>query len=248
MESIESWCDKLASTPAVGLRFEKSYVPAEHFLAGLAPILNLAGDEYESGFQINKVEPFSVELVDDQGFQYGIDHSRIYVEFKHRLRLKNISGGPPTVEMISKPSHYTALLEQLSEKILNLVPRVFDLHARKLTRIGVISSTTVDEIDAPPGIRRFVEHIAAPWKAELSEYQMRLLIPLEESSRHRDRCFHQLSKLENSDGLGTYNFDFQRTLKSPAVLSLDQIKRQLHETKSDALRYFETIGAGYVFD
>src|SRR6267378_4324981 len=109
-----SWCDKLASTPSVGLKFDHHFAPSSQILEVLKPILDPLVDGEKVKFVINKQDPFTIELTTEDGFHYGIESSRVWIDFQHRMRVKPSSGGPPIAELLSRPAPFSELLPDVS--------------------------------------------------------------------------------------------------------------------------------------
>ncbi len=119
-----SWCNKLASTPSVGLKFNYHFAPSTDILDALTPILDglVAGEKTK--FAINSQEAFAVEFTTEDGFHYGIDPSRVWIDFQHRLKVKPISGGPPIAELLSRPAPFSELLPEVSKRLIDATERI----------------------------------------------------------------------------------------------------------------------------
>lgn len=243
-----SWCDKLASTPSVGLRIDNRFVSSSSILNALAPILDRWVDGDNLKFTIERQEPFSLVFTTDDGFQYGIEQSRIYVSFTHRVKAKASSGGPPVMEMLSQPLPYTELLPQASEKLIEAALIVPDVKGRKVTRIGIIASTTVAREDLPPGIARFIEYLGRPWKGLVPGLISQIVADINKAPAWTDRCIHTINKPEDPDELVTLSFDWQRTLAQGRAITSDNLKELTSTSQRSALQYFEDLAEGNRFD
>jgi len=102
-----SWCDKLAATPTVGFKLSPYFHPSDTLLSTLAPVLSGLAKDEKIPFSIERQESFAVVLSTDEGFQYGLDHSKINVSFVHRMRARPVSAGPPVMELVP-PMHRAA--------------------------------------------------------------------------------------------------------------------------------------------
>ncbi len=170
-----TWCDKLAATPSVGFKFDYHYASSTAILDALAPVLDKLVDAEKvkfalterPKFTINRQDPFAIELTTDDGFHYGVDPSRVWVEFQHRMRIKPVSGGPPVAELISRPAPFSELLPQVSDQLMDAARLIPGIDKRTLTRVGVVASAFVDEQDLPPGMARFIQYLGRPWKGPL---------------------------------------------------------------------------------
>lgn len=246
---IVSWCDKLASTPAVGLMFDFHHAPSDSLLEVIAPIVDAWPEVDNKRFDLTLVEPFGFQLTTIDGFVYGMDSRKVYVEFKHRMRAKARSGAPPILEMLSRPAPYTQLLPAVSRRLLEAGSLVLSKHPRKLERIGIVSTTIVSEDEAPPGILRFVQYAARPWAATTAEdYHLRITSPLNEESAWSERCVHTIMKTEESEGLINIKLDWQRLYSSPKLVTADSLKGILDSAQERAIAYFEDVAEGNRFD
>src|SRR3978361_5268 len=99
----DSWCDKLASTPTIGIKMMPDVASGDAIIQALAPIFNKLPVGDNMGFQVEQHSPMAVTIMTDDGFRYAVDHARISVTFNHRLKARQVSGGPPVMEMTSKP-------------------------------------------------------------------------------------------------------------------------------------------------
>src|SRR5262249_19372027 len=155
------------------------------------------------------------------GYSYMLGPEQLTVEFKHRLRMRPRSGGPPTAELMSKPLPYTELLPEVSSRLLQVVDLVTRGKARKLVRLGVVTTTLVSENELPPGIARFLKYTAKPWGASLDSFNVELTaeLPKQKGSAYEDRCVHACAKPEDEQSLVTIKLDWQRTFDELRGLS-----------------------------
>lgn len=244
-----SWCDKLASTPTVGMKFNQNFASSGSLLDAITPILDKWVDGRKALFSIGKQDSFGLELTTEDGFHYGVNEASVSVAFVHRLKLKNQSGGYPVAEMISRPQPYTTLLPDVCERLLEVAALLVDPKSRFLEQIGIVSSTFVDEKEAPPGIRRFIKHVTEPWHKDLDAYGFQVVAQLNEHSGGSDRCIHDISKVEDGDGLVTLKFDWQRMFKQERPIpTAARLRELLSAAQKDALKYFEELAEGNRFN
>lgn len=247
-----SWCDKLASTPGIGVKLDKSFAPVAALLEPLTPIVStwVNKENDQATFSIEHQDLFGCVLSNNEGYQYNIGPEALVLEYRHRLRFRPRSGGPPTAELLSKPQPYTELLPQITAKLLEVVRLVTAGKPRKLQRIGVISTTVVGEDEVPPGIGRFLKYVRRPWDAEVDSFNIEITprLPKQKGTSRYDRCIHQISKPEDNEGLVTIRLDWQRYFDGDRSLSMTTLPELLETAKKDALEYFEDIGEGERFD
>ena len=112
-----SWYDKLASTPSLGVRLNNIFIPSGCLLSSISPELNTFIKGEKQLFEIERQDPFSVQLITEDGFQYGIESSRVFCGYKHRLRLRSQSGDLPKVDMLSQPKPYTNMLTDIEVRL-----------------------------------------------------------------------------------------------------------------------------------
>ena len=245
---MRSWCDKLASTPAVGYRFANQYEPANSILEAFSPLFVkwMRGDTQT--FKIVSQEPFGVQFTTDDGFHYGVDHTRVWVEFRHSMKAKLVSGGPPVLEMMSRAMPYTQLLPVVSKRVIDAVALLPSTKTKTLTQVGVIARTAVDEDDLPPGIARFIKYVGRPWKGLVNQYNLQIVSQIGEGKGWSDRCIHTLTKTEDPEQLLTVNFDWQRSFKDGRSITQESLKQVTEEAEKVSTKYFEDLAEGNRFD
>lgn len=246
-ETLVSWCDKLASRPTLGLSFNKHFRPSSELLSAVVPLLDELAGRLSDKFTLTKQDPFSVEFITESGFKYNIDPARISVEFQHRLKLVNMSGGMPTTQMLSKAEPYTHMLIEVGKRAAAAAELLITQPNRVLERIGVVSTTMVNDDDAPPGIRRGIGYLSRPWSG-VESYHFQATASIARTDEWEDRCIHSLSKPETDDDekLVTMMFDYQRKLTSKKGMS--SVKSSIAAAQEAALRYFEDLAQGDMFD
>jgi hypothetical protein len=251
-EVIVSWCDKLASTPAVGVRLDKSYAPISTLLEPFSPVVSTWVDKEKDlpAFTVDQQDQFSSTLQTHDGYSYLLNPEQLTVEFKHRLRIRAQSAGPPTADLMSKPRPYTEVLADVTKRLLQMVELVIAGKARKLLRIGIVSTTLVSEDEMPPGISRFLKHVTKPWNTDADSFNFELTTKLskDRGATHQDRCIHALTKREDGEGLVTIRLDYQRIFDAGKGLSASSLPGLIRDTKDDALGYFEDVAQGERFD
>lgn len=244
-----SWCDKLASTPSVGMWFTEHYLSSARALDSMSPILDELVVDGRAKFSLGKQDAFSLEVNCEDGFQYGINAAQISVGFGHRLKVRQVSGGPPTVDMLSQLKPFTVLLPETCTKILRATSHVVDLKTRALQRIGIVSTTTVSDEELPPGIERLISYAGRPWKEGLKYFDLQLVSTLAETSGYFDRCTHHITKSENSEEeLITVRFDWQRKYTEARHVTQESLRAELEACQTASLKYFEELAIGDMFD
>jgi hypothetical protein len=244
------WCDKLASTPGIGFTFDGSLAPSASILAALAPVFeeSIRGDNDQLHFTIDRFEPFVLQITLFTGYQYGVTHSQISVEFMHRLKLRQTSAGPPVAELTSQPLPFTVLMPEISKRLVEATMLLPGIKTRKIKRIGIISTTALDEAIMPPGIARFVKYICRPWQGAVDRYSFAIHAELSRNSRWTDKCLHILTKPGEPDQLPTLKFDWQRWLDPSQSIRREVLEALLREAEMSAMAYFEELAEGNRFD
>lgn len=249
-----SWCDKLAATPGIGVKLDKSFAPLAALLEPLTPVISRWVDAKtdKPAFSVDTPpDAFSCSLTTYDGYQYVVGPDQLAVEFKYRMRVKPQSAGPPIAEMLSEPLPYTELLPKITERVLELVRLTTTGKPRKLLRIGVITTTLVSMDEAPPGIIRFLNHVSKPWSGSPEFFNIEVTAKLakRKGTADFDRCIHVLQRQEGSENdLLTIRLDWQRKFGADKNLSMTSLPELLESAKEDALAYFEDVAQGERFD
>jgi len=223
-------------------------VPTAELLEVMKPVLDPLVRHDKQRFTINRLEAFDLELTTEDGFHYGFDASRIWVEFQHRLRAKPISGGRPVAELISRAEPYSKLLPEVSERLVDATKQVFEIGPRQLIRVGVITTTLVAEEDVPPGVARFIEYMGRPWRGNVDNFSFQITGELERTDKWIDRCIHVLVKPEDPEQLPMLKFDWYRTFTAARMASVDLVKDELDRAIIASSKYFEELAEGDRFD
>jgi hypothetical protein len=234
----------------VGLKFDPHYSSSSAVLEALGPLLQRWRDESKERFKILAQDSFSVQLTTDPGFAYGIDPERVWVDFRHSMKAKAVSGGPPVLEMISHPLPFTQLLPEVTRRLTEIIWLLPGANKRTLRRIGVIASTAVDPADVPPGIGLFMKYIARPWEnVNLDSFHFQIAGDIGDGAGWKDRCIHFLTKPEDPDQqLLSVKLDWQRTFDTPRPVTAASLNTLLGDAQKDALEYFEDVAQGNRFD
>ncbi|MGC1407943.1 MAG: hypothetical protein WA864_03220 [Acetobacteraceae bacterium] len=243
-----SWCDKLASVPTVGIMLDWHFSGGSTLWAAFAPILDKEVASEKPTFVITQNEPFSVGFQTDSGFHYAADQSKVVVGFQHRFRAKQVSGGHPEMEMLSRPMPFSLLLPSACERASEAALLLPGWKTRKIIRVGIVSTTIVDIEDAPPGVGNFIDYIGRPWGKRVDVFSFQIITELESAMGWKDRCIHNLTKPEDPEALVTLSFDWQRTFTSGQVISTASVGSILARARGDAMAYFEDLAEGSRFD
>lgn len=241
---MTSWCDKLASVPTVGLTLDFKFISSGSLLDAISPFLNDMASGLNPEFTITKNEPGAIQIVGNNGFQYGIEPSKVVILFNHRLKAKHVSGGPPIMELLSDPKPFTELLVQSIDKIEAVLGKIPGYSSRKLRRIGIVSTTHVDSEEAPPGVHGILGMIGRPWGKILAPYHIQFLTELTKGEHTKDRCIHTFLKSEDPEELSVITLDWQRVFDPPRVVGTAPLHRILLEAQTAALAYFEELAEG----
>lgn len=243
-----SWCDKLASTPSAGFGLDWHFATSDAVLTGLSSILDPLVKNEKPQFNINRNDTFAVNITTQDGFSYGVEPSKIYVGFQHSMKFKPVSGGAPIMEMLSTPLPFTTLLKSISRRLAETTLSVPGHKTRKITRVGIVTTTLLDEDDAPPGIVRFIEYIGRPWGGLVENYSIQITSLISKTPDWTDKCLHQIIRPSDPDELTNITFDWHRTFAQGIGISPDHIRSIWFRAEHDALAYFEELAEGGRFD
>lgn len=243
-----NWCDKLASTPAVGFGLDPYVTSSGTLIDAFAPKLSSLVDGEKLRFTIDQSQPCSLTFTTEDGFQTAIDPAKISVSFVHRLTAKQVSGGPPRLEMLSFPRPYSELLPTVLKMLIEATTSLPSPKTRGLHRIGIVAVTGVSEEEAPPGIIRFLDYMRDPWDKVFGTYSFSIAAEVGSTSAWRDRCVHILAKGDGKDALLNLSFDWQRTFAKPRPINPKTLEEIASEAEIAALAYFEELAEGNRFD
>jgi hypothetical protein len=241
----------LASTPAAGFKMDWHFASTSSIMQSMAPILDKLVKDNKPKFTVTNADEFSALFAGEDGFSYGVDPSGVNVTFQHRMKAKQISAGPPIMEMLSSPMPFTELLPNVFDRLVEatlLVPNPDK--GRRINRVGIVSTTVVAEDELPPGIALFINYMSRPWdtRAESFHFQITTEVGKDVDSAWTDYCTHVVAKQEGMDQLVVLNFDWYRKFKESKVISEVSLKDILKKAKLSALNYFESLGEGSQFD
>lgn len=245
-----SWCDKLAATPAVGLKLAPHYVASDSIVNALTPWFDKWATDDKAPITVTRQESFAFGFTLEQGFQFAVEPTRTFVDFSHRIKMRTVSGGPPVAEMLSHALPYTTLLPDLCGRLVDLTLDTPSPPNRTFNRVGVVVKAAIAPEDAPPGISRFLDYLGKPWKGLVGGYSFQVTGEIASNSDFADRCVHTLTKPETGDNaqLVSLNFDWQRTFVVGQPLKRDTLESALAAAVKSALSYFEDLAEGNRFD
>jgi hypothetical protein len=243
-----TWCDKLASTPSIGLRLDPHLTTTAALLSAIEPVLNEWVDGDTMNFAIDRLDAFGLELTSNNGFHYGIDQSRIWIDFVHRMKLKATSAGPPIAELTSEALPFTRLIDDIESRLVKVTMLLPGVGRRRLRRIGIVATTILDDDAMPPGIARLVGYMARPWWGAVEHYQVQIMSKLEEHVGWIDKCLHILAKPSEPDQLTTLKFDWQRWFDPDQAVHSETLGDLLRKAVRSAMEYFEELAEGNRFD
>jgi len=243
-----SWCDKLGSTPSIGYQLDWHALPTDILLNALSPVLDrmVSGDEQR--FSIDLKEALKLTFTSYDGFQFGFEPSKIFVGFTHRAELRTGSGGIPTLILSSKPSAYTSLLAEIQQYLLDAMESVNRLKPRRLTGIGVVSTTSAMQDEIPPGIQKLLTYVGNPWSGKLQALTFQAQTILDENNEYSHRCIHTIIKTQKEDDPVQLVFDCQRVYRKPQDTDTNRLRAATEGLKTFALDYFEQLAQGDRFD
>jgi hypothetical protein len=232
----------------VGFTLDWHFAGNNSLWAAFSPILDKEVSNEKATFAITQNEPFSIGFHTDSGFHYSADPSKVVVGFQHRLKVKPVSGGTPTMEMLSHPRPFSQLLPEVCEKLRAAALVLPGSKTRKITRIGVVTNTLVDVEDAPPGIGNLIDYVGRPWGERVDIFSFQIVTELGDAVGWKDRCVHNLTKPEDPQALVTLSFDWQRTFTTGQAITVASLGNILARAQADSMAYFEELAEGSRFD
>jgi hypothetical protein len=238
----------LASVPTVGFTLDWHFATSTATLGGLSPVLDNLIKNDRPQFSVNQQDAFATTFITEDGFQYTVEPSKVVIAFQHRMRAKAVSGGKPVMEMLSHPLPFTDLLPNVTKKLIDTTLLVPNAKTRKIHRVGIVSTTTVDMEEVPPGIGRFISYLGKPWNQTLENFSVQIVVDIDKGEKWTDKCVHTFVKPENPEELLTIIIDWQRHFKSGQDISEESLKKILKHAETGALTYFEDLAEGSRFE
>ncbi len=244
-----TWCDKLASTPAVGYQFEAHFASGDRILDSLSPMTDTWANDKKPLFTVSRHESFHIELQHDNGFQYNVNETKASVTFQHRLKLRNTSAGLPVAEFISQPLQFSRLLSSAFDEVVKMTMLLPQSATRRVNRVGIVAQTIAVKDDLPPGLIKLLDYFAKPWQNGLHTFNVTVTANLRDDDRFTDRCVHHIGKMDGDDeNLITVRLDWQRSLKKPMMCIPEDMRKLNLAAERAALEYFEDLAVGNSFD
>jgi hypothetical protein len=241
-----SWCDKLASTPSMGFGLEPHYSPSSLMLEAIAPLLDPQTRGEQKTFSLDRQDTFELVFTVKEGFQYTLTPTRVVSAFVHRMEVKQQSAGTPVATLISELKPYTALLPEISDRLVEVTSLIPNIDKRKLLLVGVISTTVVFEEEMPPGIKSIIKYYTEPW-GSVESYTLQIIASLDETDQFRDRCIHTIVKSDDEEAIPMITLDWQRKFKKTQWAVKKNLDDAARQGKDAALLYFEQVAEGVRF-
>ena len=116
-----------------------------------------------------------------------------------------------------------------------------------MTRVGVVTTTRVEQAELPPGMLRFIQYVARPWGGNLENYSIQLTTVLNEGAEWVDRCTHIIIDQEPGE-LPMLRLDWNRTFKASREATPHTLKEAVEAASEASLAYFEDLAEGNRFD
>jgi len=247
-EQSMSWCDKLGSTPGIGYQLDWHALPSDILLNALSPLVDrmVSGDEQRFSFDVR--EALKLQFTSYDGFQFGFEPTKVFVGFTHRAEIHTGSGGIPSLGLRSKPSTFTALLDEIQGYLLNTMETINRLKGRRLAGIGIVTTTWAERADIPPGIKKLLMYASKPWEGRLQSLTFQAQSILDENDDYLHRCIHTIIKTLKEDEPIQVIFDYQRVYKKPQDIDPNRLRPATEAVTASALDYFEQLAQGDRFD
>ncbi len=216
----------------------------------LAPILNQRFEGDRQMFTLDPTPSNAFSYSTEDGYQTFVEPTKIIVSFAHRLKARPTSAGPPVAELISRAAPYTQLLDTVLRQLIATTLLLPGPAQRGVRRIGIVSQSAVAEDELPPGVLKFIDHIARPWRMAPHAFGFNITTNLATTRAWQDRCIHTLTKTEGADNLVNLSFDWQRTFDGTGVNTRSQngLEDIVRSAQQAALTYFEELAEGNRFD
>ena len=242
-----SWCDMLASVPTAGFRLTPLISSGDSYIDAWRSIMAEFYADGKQTFNVDQYDANAFGFNTEQGFKYGADAEKIFVKFNHRMKAVPVSGSTPRLELLSSARPYSELLPEVFDRLLDATLKAPLASTRKIMRIGVVSETFVSDEDLPPGIKKLIDFLGAPWGA-LDDYNMRVTARVGQADGWYDTCTHSIVRADGADSLTSLTFDWGRHYETSRPVDANSLRSLSNHCQEAALRYFEELGEGSRFD
>ena len=245
---MSSWCDLLASTPTIGVTFTPNFISSAKIIDALSPIFSGEFSENRAKFNIENQDSFSLIFNTEAGFRYVCEPSSISVAYNHRAIATASSGGPPILQLISKPAPYSDLLKEVSDRLLNAASLLPHAAGRTIGRVGIVSLTAALLADLPPGIANIFGEIGRPLGGQLDSMSSMISTVLSQTETETDRCLHTLNLPTGKDNLVGIQLDWQRLYLKGLGFTRQSLSTALNQAIVSALSYYDRFAEGGLAD
>lgn len=238
-----TWIDQVLATPTIGINHDAWLaLPVEAW-----PALQTLFDKFteEKGqATVETKDPLEIRLNTESGLAMTMKAHDLVVSRNYKLRTVERPGKLPDVDLPAIVP-FTSLLGDVIQLINDFAREA--RFGRRVHRLGIVAECHLNIEDVPPGVSRFLAHLAAPWKqSRLIAATTNLTAVLEETPRHTDRCHHAASyDLGAERKTLRMRLDWQRVFEpTPLHLGPSDLAAELNTCRDAALRYFERFGVG----
>ena len=237
------WLNKVRAVPLVGLRINPTYEAAATLLERLRPILIRWQKAYgEVKFSLQKDMVLKIERPD--GYELTLTHEAIICKFYYLSSIKEKGLRQPAMSYQVETQPIETLTDGAIEVVEEVSAELWKGGSRMVSRIGIVSTGTLDYEGMPPGFGYFLNHLGKPWGKAVAAFSVKLMANLGKGENSEDRCHHDISWDGEEESSVTFALDWQRVFEEERAMPLHKLKEELSSAKEDGFHYFGTFGIG----
>jgi hypothetical protein len=242
------WLDSVLAVPIIGVRISPNFAEISEFQKRQHKFIDFLSRQEattKENLQItgDNLWGCSISLL-NSGFSFRVTPTDITGQFVYYIgRIEKPGSLPSPQSPIVLP--YTEIIDRLSKYLANIFDSVRELREFKLEMIGIVANISGTRESLPPGVSRWLEHMAKPWGG-LVKSEALLLSKISENADYHDQCHHALRFDETLPNAGiNIMLDWQRVFKQPLALGeVASLSGNVELSKTDSLKYFQKFGEG----
>lgn len=244
------WLDRVFAAPAIGMMLEPWFLGEQDYVVALRSVFEEWRSKGRFG-QVTAQGPLGIRVSTNDGFTFTFTPDNLVAQFQYPSEIRGDAGKVPQLITTVEIRRYTELLADLRAETAVVLAAVLGKKDRHLVRFGLVAQAEIDGDNPPPGVQKFMAHVAGYWNGTLEASNTSLLIrfPGEEPAI-QDQCHHKLEFDKNPGARMKLSLDWQR-VTAPGhtnTINTRSIPGVLDSNAAAAIAYFERFGEGSVGD